>query len=216
MVTNAARTIALVASFAALAGAGAQTAPLCAPARTALVLSGGAAKGFAHIGVLAVLDSLHVKPDLIVGTSIGALVGSLYASGYPALQVDSIMRALPFEHLIRTYDPTVSTSLGLLKPLIVWERGASGYRLQTGASHAGQVNALLAAATLRGNLLARGNFDSLPIPFRAVATDLVTGEPHVMGTGDLGRAVRASVALPLIFQPVRAESTWLRARFITS
>ena len=195
---------------AALHGAGAQGAPpTCAPARTALVLSGGAAKGFAHVGVLEVLDSMGVKPDLIVGTSVGALIGSLYASGYSAAQVDAILHSLPFENIVRTYDPAVSTSIGLLKPLAVWERGNTGYRLQTGAAQAGKVNALIEAVTLRGNLLARGNFDSLPIPFRAVATNLVSGRPVVLASGDLGRAVRASVALPLVFQPVREDSTWL-------
>ncbi|HVZ48791.1 MAG TPA: patatin-like phospholipase family protein, partial [Gemmatimonadaceae bacterium] len=200
---------ALPAALLASPGSAWAQSAACVPARTALVLSGGAAKGFAHIGVLEVLDSLGVKPDLIVGTSVGALVGALYASGYSARQVDSVVRQLPFESLVRTYDPAVSTSIGLLKPLAVWERGATGYRLQTGASHAGQVNALLASVTLRGNLLARGEFDSLPIPFRAVATDLVNGRPYVLSSGDLGHAVRASVALPLVFQPVHADSTWL-------
>ncbi|MEA3246223.1 MAG: patatin-like phospholipase family protein, partial [Gemmatimonadota bacterium] len=181
----------------------------CAPARTALVLSGGAAKGFAHIGVLEVLDSIGIKPDLIVGSSVGALVGSLYASGYAARQVDSALRALPFESVVRTYDPTVAKSIGLLKPLAVWERGANGYRLQTGAARAGEVNTLIAAVTLRGNVLARGNFDSLPIPFRAIATNLATGRAVVLDHGDLGLAVRASVSLPLIFQPVRQDSLWL-------
>ncbi|MDA1082270.1 MAG: patatin-like phospholipase family protein [Gemmatimonadetes bacterium] len=121
-----------VASLLAISvGSTAAQAPLkaCAPARTALVLSGGAAKGFAHIGVLKVLDSVGVKPDLIVGTSIGALIGSLYASGYSARVVDSLMRAQPIARVIRSYDPVVSSSLGLLKPLAVWERGRTGYRL---------------------------------------------------------------------------------------
>lgn len=181
----------------------------CAPARTALVLSGGAAKGFAHVGVLEVLDSIGIRPDLVVGSSVGALVGSLYASGYSARQVDSALRALPFESVVRTYDPTVSKSIGLLKPIAVWESGANGYRLQTGAARAGEVNTLIAAITLRGNVLARGNFDALPIPFRAIATNLATGRPVVLAHGDLGLAVRASVSLPLIFQPVRQDSLWL-------
>ncbi len=181
----------------------------CAPARTALVLSGGAAKGFAHIGVLRVLDSLGVKPDLIVGTSIGALVGSLYASGYRAHEVDSLMRALPIEQVIRRYEPVVSASVNLLKPVAVWERGRTGYRLQTGAAREGPVNALMSSLTLRGNVLAGGVFDSLPIPFRAIATDLATQRAVVMGSGDLAFAVRASIALPLVFQPVRYGSTWL-------
>lgn len=181
----------------------------CGPARTALVLSGGAAKGFAHIGVLRVLDSLGIAPDMIVGTSVGALVGALYASGYTAGEIDSLMRAQPISQVIRTYEPMVSSSLGLLKPLAVWERGHTGYRLQTGGAREGEVNALISSLTLRGNLMARGSFDSLPIPFRAVATDVVTQQARVLGGGDLAFAVRASVALPLVFQPVRDDTTWL-------
>lgn len=209
MLLRSARLVACAAIMHAGMARAQTPAGSCAPARTALVLSGGAAKGFAHVGVLEVLDSIGVRPDLIVGSSVGALVGSLYASGYTARQVDSALRALPFESIVRTYDPTVSQSIGLLKPLAVWERGASGYRLQTGAARAGEVNTLIAAVTLRGNVLARGNFDALPIPFRAIATDLATGRSVVLDRGDLGLAVRASVALPLIFQPVRQDSLWL-------
>ena len=196
----------LTAPFATRARA---QATACAPARTALVLAGGAAKGFAHVGVLRVLDSIGVRPDLIVGTSMGAVVGSLYASGYTAHEVDSSMRALPFETVIRRYEPIVSQSLGLLKALAVWEKGRTGYRLQAGAVREGEINALISALTLRGNLAARGRFDSLAIPFRAVATDLVSRQPVVVGDGDLAFAVRASVALPLLFQPVQRDSTWL-------
>jgi predicted acylesterase/phospholipase RssA len=184
-------------------------AQLCTPARTALVLSGGGTKGFAHIGVLEVLDSMGVKPDLIVGTSIGAIMGALYASGYTARQVDSLMRALPLESVIRRYEPAVSSSLGLLRPVAVWERGLSGYVLQTGAVREGEVNALMAALMLRGNLLARGNFDSLPIPFRAVATNVETQKAVVLSAGDLARAVRASSALPLVFRAMRIDGRWL-------
>ena len=72
----------------------AQQPPACGPGRTALVLSGGGAKGIAHIGVLRALDSLGVRPDLVVGTSMGAIIGALYASGYSAAQIDSIAGVL--------------------------------------------------------------------------------------------------------------------------
>ena len=181
----------------------------CTPARTALVLSGGGAKGFAHIGVLEVLDSMGVRPDIIVGTSIGAIMGALYASGYTAHEIDSLMRVLPLESVIRRYEPTVSSSLGLLKPLAVWERGLTGYGLQSGAVREGEINALMSSLMLRGNLLARGNFDSLPIPFRAVATNVITQRPVLLGKGDLARAVRASAALPVVFHAVRLDGVWL-------
>ena len=181
----------------------------CTPAPTALVLAGGGAKGFAHIGVIEVLDSLGLKPDYIVGTSVGAIMGALYASGYSGKQIDSVMRVFPMDRLLRQYEPSVSASLGVVRPLAVWEQARVGYILQSGAAREGQVNATVSAMMMRGNLLARGSFDSLPIPFRAIAADLATRKTVVLGTGDLGRAVRASASLPVIFRPVRYDGGWL-------
>ena len=178
--------------------AGAQT---CRPARTALVLSGGGAKGLAHIGVLLVLDSLGIRPDLIVGSSMGAVVGGMYASGYSGREIDSLARTLPLADLFRTYQPRAPRSLGLLQPLVLWEQGERRFALQSAAVSETEVNALVNAAMLRGNLLARGNFDSLPIPFRAVAADLADRTPVVLSGGDLAQAVRASFAIPLVFTP---------------
>ena len=176
-------------------------AQTCSPARTALVLSGGGAKGLAHIGVLRVLDSLGIRPDLVVGTSMGAMVGGMYASGYTAREIDSLARALPIGGLFRTYQPRAPRSLGLLQPLIVLEQGTGRFILQTASIREPEVNALVNAAMLRGNLLARGDFDALPIPFRAVATDLADRQAVVIARGDLAQAVRASFAIPLIFSP---------------
>ena len=203
------RRLNIVIALLALTASGRALAQECTPARTALVLSGGGTKGFAHIGVLQVLDSMGVKPDFIVGTSIGAILGSLYASGYSAREIDSLMRALPLESVIRRYEPLVSSSLGLLRPIAVWDRGTSGYDVQTGAAREGEVNALMASLMLRGNILARGHFDSLPIPFYAVATDVEKQKAVVLSKGDLARAVRASSALPLVFRAVRLDGRWL-------
>ena len=194
----------VAATLAAAATGTAQAqAPTCAAAKTALVLGGGGSKGFAHIGVLQVLDSIGVKPDLIVGTSIGAIMGALYASGYTGNEIEKIMKDLPLSQLIRGYEPQLPEVIGDLRALAVWERDSLlGFRLQSGAVREGEINAMLSAMMLRGNIIARGKFDSLPIPFRAVATDLSTRKAVILGTGDLARAVRASFALPLILQPV--------------
>ncbi|MFI5244835.1 MAG: patatin-like phospholipase family protein, partial [Gemmatimonadales bacterium] len=197
--------LAVVASLA-IHDAHAQT---CAPAKTALVLSGGGAKGFAHIGVLEIMDSLGLRPDLVVGTSIGAIVGGLYASGYSGRQVDSVLRRLPFENMIRRYEPKVSAALGLVRPLAVWEAGERGYVLQSGAVRENEVNAFLSSLMLRGNLEARGDFDSLPIPFRAIATDVATRGTVVLSKGDLARAVRASAAIPVVLRPMHIGDQWL-------
>jgi NTE family protein len=192
------RSLLLIMSLIVVSPAAAQT---CRPARTALVLSGGGAKGLAHIGVLRVLDSLGIRPDLIVGSSMGAIVGGMYASGYSGRELDSLARALPIADLFRTYQPQAPRSLGLLQPLVMWEQGERRFALQGASVSEPEVNALVNAAMLRGNLLARGSFDSLPIPFRAVATDLADRTPVVLVRGDLARAVRASFAIPLVFTP---------------
>jgi predicted acylesterase/phospholipase RssA len=187
--------------FAALLAATPVRAQTCRPMRTALVLSGGGAKGLAHIGVIRVLDSLGIRPDLVVGSSMGAIIGGMYASGYSGREIDSLARGLPIADLFRTYQPRAPRSLGLLQPLVVWEQGGRRFNLQSAAVAETEVNALVNAAMLRGNLLARGNFDSLPIPFRAVAADLGDRSAVVLASGDLARAVRASFAIPLVFAP---------------
>jgi predicted acylesterase/phospholipase RssA len=194
---------------ALLAGAAPLPAQNCPPPRTALVLSGGGAKGIAHIGVLAALDSLGIRPDLIVGSSMGAAVGALYASGYSGRELDSLARAVPLSRLFRTYQPRAPRSLGVLRPLVMWEQGDRRFNLQSASIIESEVNALVNVALLRGNLTARGDFDSLPIPFRAVATDLGTGEPVVLHSGDLAQAVRASIAIPLVFAPELRDGRFL-------
>src|SRR3954467_12452550 len=192
------RLFLLITSLVSVAPAAAQT---CRPARTALVLSGGGAKGLAHIGVLRVLDSLGIRPDLIVGSSMGAIIGGMYASGYTGREIDSLARSLPISDLFRTYQPRGPRSWGPVQPLLLWEQGQRGFNLQSASVAETAVNALVNAAMLRGNLLARGNFDSLPIPFRAVATDLSNRSVVVLSSGDLARAVRVSFSIPLIFAP---------------
>jgi NTE family protein len=205
-VRRAALAIALIVSSVAVADA--QTAACPAP-RTALVLSGGGAKGLAHIGVLRTLDSLGIRPDLVVGTSIGSVIGAMYASGYSAREIDSLSAAMPVASLFRTFEPRAPASLSPLQPLLVWEFGERGFTMQGAAVREPDANALLNAAMLRGNLLARGDFDRLPIPLRVVAADLVDRSAAILRSGDLARAVRASIAIPLVFVPERIDGRFL-------
>ncbi len=179
------------------------------PPRLALVLSGGGAKGFAHIGVIEALDSLGILPDLVVGTSMGALIGALYASGMSGAEIESLVHAIPLEDIFRRgRNPAVSRLGGQIEtvewldPLLVWERRERSLQLRSPAVVEDAVNALLTRSLLAGNLQAGGDFDRLPIPFRAVATDLRNRQTVVLGTGDLAHAVRASVAIPGVFAPV--------------
>jgi NTE family protein len=170
----------------------------------ALVLSGGGAKGLAHIGVLRVLDSMGIRPDLVVGTSMGSVIGAIYASGYSGKEIGEQAHELRLAELYGA-DGRAPRSLGWRRPLVLWEPGAGGFHtVQSGAREAG-INAALNRTMLRGNLLARGDFDSLAVPFRAMATDIRTREQVVLSGGDLAQAVRASMAIPLVFDPVRIE-----------
>jgi NTE family protein len=166
------------------------------------VLSGGGARGLAHIGVLEVLDSLGVRPDLIVGTSMGAVVGALYASGYRATQIDSIIRTAHLATLFQRYTPRRPQGVAGSQPLVTWSRATGGITLAANPVQAAELNAVVAGLMLRGNLLARGDFDRLPIPFRAVATRLNDRRAVVFRNGDLGRVVRASMSIPIVFEPV--------------
>ena len=175
----------------------------CPPGRTALVLAGGGAKGFVHIGVIRMLDSLGIRPDFIVGTSMGAIVGALYASGYSSRELDHLARSVPFAELVRPRTQASSRAYTLFRPLIYWEIEDARIHLTRAAVPEQGVDAALNSALLRGNLQARGDFGRLPIPFYAVATDLATQRPVALHKGDLAQAVRASMAIPLVFEPVR-------------
>lgn len=182
----------------------------------ALVLSGGGARGLAHIGVLRVLDSLDIRPTIVVGTSMGALVGALYAGGMSGAEMDSLARTLPFESLFRRYSPMASLSTGdfdqalqVRTPLFVVEERGSVRRLQSPVARESRINALFNQLFLRANLTAAGDFDRLPRRFRAVATDLHSRSAVVMRSGDLAEAVRASVSIPVVFAPLQREGRTL-------
>jgi predicted acylesterase/phospholipase RssA len=175
----------------------------CPDGPVALVLAGGGAKGFAHIGVLRTLDSLGVRPDLVVGTSIGSIFGALYASGLSGRQIDSIARALPPVDVAGNFSNLTPHDWGALLPLLLWEQGRGSFSLVTRGASELRTDAVLNRILLRGNLLARGDFNRLPIPFRAVATDLRTREAVALASGDLAQAVRASIAIPLVYTPER-------------
>ncbi len=187
-----------------------------ASAPVTLVLSGGGARGLAHIGVLRVLDSLGVRPTLVVGTSIGALVGALYASGLSGRQIDSLARVMPLAEIFRRYPPiAVLTSgdlrapLSVFAPVIALGAAGRGLRLLSPIAREPQLNGMLNQLLLNGNTAAAGDFDRLPRRFRAVATDMRTRSAVVLAGGDLAQAVRASLAIPVVFAPVRVGARLL-------
>jgi NTE family protein len=177
--------------------------------RVGLVLAGGGAKGGAHIGVLKVLDEMHIPIDCIAGTSMGALVGGGYASGIPAPQMEAFLQGINWRHVIgglgrRNVEPIEQKRQGV----------AYSNQLQMGIKHSrvvlapGLVDTSGVEDLLRGfvgKARSQTDFDRLPIPYRAVATDMITGEMVVLDHGDLTTAMRASMAIPGAFAPVITE-----------
>ena len=199
------RLAAILTALIATPLAAQQPAPAiaCGAAKTALVLSGGGAKGAAHIGAIKALEAAGVRPDLVVGTSMGAVIGALYAAGMSGSTIDSFAHALPLTKLFQASEPLGPEAWGSLLPLVVWEGGEHGFSLRSAALPQGDANNLLNIGLLSGNLIARGDFDRLPIPLRIVATNLHDRSVVVLAGGDLAQAVRASMAVPLVLSPER-------------
>src|SRR3984957_9423068 len=211
---NWALLAALAWSSAAWAAEKTETHPdPAARPRICLVLSGGGARGMAHIGVLKVLEDLKIPVDCIAGTSMGAIVGGLYASGMTAHQIDATMRSVDWQEAFHDAPPRrdlafrrkeddrnflVRLPLGLKHGKILLPKGfIQGQKLQETLR---QLTLPFSKST---------NFDLLPTPFRAVATDLETGNAVVMGEGDLSIAMRASVSAPGVFAPVELNGRLL-------
>jgi len=169
-----------------------------------LVLSGGGAKGFAHIGVLKVLEQAGIKIDYIGGTSMGAVVGGLYASGYNVAQIDSIVTTTNFDNLLIDYIPRSSKSFyekrndelySLVLPFNNFKIGVP-QSLSKGMFNYNMFNRLtLHARHIR-------DFNQLPIPFLCIATDIEKGQQVILDKGVLAQALFASSALPSVFSPV--------------
>lgn len=176
-----------------------------------LVLSGGGAKGFAHIGTLKVIDSLGIKVDYIAGTSMGAIVGSLYASGYSGKQLDSIFKALDYDKVISDnlprsaktfYERDNSEKYAVNLPFDKFK-----VQLPSALSRGQNVFNLLSKLTLHVSEIEK--FDQLPIPFFCIGTNVENGEAVVLDSGNLAQAVTASGAFPSLFQPVLIDDQLL-------
>lgn len=182
-----------------------------APARaadfdTCLVLSGGGARGMAHIGVIKVLERERIPVDCIVGTSMGAVVGSLYASGLSATEIETQMRALDWNTMfVDRIDRSVFPARRKAEDRSFLAKGGFGLRDGKVGVPPSLFEGQRLAVALRAALLPSATiprFDDLPIPYRAVGTDLETGDAVAMDSGDLVNAVRASMAVPGAFSPV--------------
>jgi NTE family protein len=193
-----------------LGSVSAEGADLATPQRpkTCLVLSGGGARGIAHIGVLKVLEDLHVPIDCVVGTSAGAIIGGAYASGASPSDIETMIRHADWDLLLSD------------QPL---RENRSAYTKEVEREHllSAEIGTRLRGVTLPRGLIAGqhlqyflqrmvsprrgGDFDHLPIPYRALATDFENGRLVVLDNGDLAAAMRASMSVPGAFAPVEID-----------
>lgn len=191
-------------------GVGGGASPITAAhrPRLGLALSGGGARGFAHVGVLRALEALRIPIDCVAGTSAGSAVGAAYALGLSPDEIEAKLKAadwdrdifndqpgrseLPFRAKERTNSAPIGVTVGI---------GDGGLKASAGI-FAGQKVELFLHRML-GYSAELESFDKLPLPFRAIATDLATGQMVVQDRGSLIHAVRASMAVPSAFAPVR-------------
>ena len=172
-----------------------------------LVLSGGGAKGFAHIGVLKVLEEAGVKVDYIGGTSMGAVVGGLYASGYNAAQIDSIFQATDFNELINDFIPRSSKNFYERRNDESYALALPFNKFKIGIPEAlskGMYNYNLLSRITR-NVRHIKDFNKLPTPFLCIGTNIETGKEVLLNKGNLAQAMIASSAFPSLFSPVEID-----------
>lgn len=177
--------------------------------QVALVLSGGGARGFSHIGVIEVLEEHNIPVDMIVGTSMGAVMGGLYASGIPLTIIKRESQTQKWNELIENsnqrkykyYRRKKDEEIFIIKRTFGFKDGtvALPYGIFQGQPLYQFFNRLILPTTNQHD------FDKLPIRYRAIATDLVTGKPMILDKGDLPRSMLASMAVPGVFTPIAID-----------
>lgn len=213
--------LALVAAMAlpwlAASGPGAaQTVPAAAPTaspRIGLALSGGGARGLAHVGVLKVLEELRVPIHCVTGTSMGAIVGATFAAGTPPAEMEKAVLAADWAEIFRDRPPrdeiSVRRKIDDYKTLFAPEFGVKdgGLALPKGVIAGVSIESFL--RVLAAPAFGTYDFDKLPIPFRALATDIETGEAVVIDRGNVAQAMRASMSVPGAIAPVEIDGRLL-------
>lgn len=177
--------------------------------RVGLALGGGGARGIAHISVLKAIEQAGVKVDCVAGTSMGSLVGAMYASGKTPAEIEQFVLSIDWERLFndslerreRSYRRKADDRLAVNSIGVGLDRGK--LKLTTGVLAGQRILMLFERMTLPVSGI--DDFDRLPIPYRAVATDINTGAPFVIDHGSLALAMRASMSLPGIFNPVEID-----------
>lgn len=210
---SAACGILLVTATAATAGDFQSMPDTAEPPKVGLVLAGGGARGAAHVGVIRVLEEVGIRPDFIAGTSMGAIVGGLYAAGLDAAHLEQVLSEMDWDHVLSDDSGRASRSMRRkqlesrigVSARIGFDRG--GLNLPMGVLQAQHFDQILTRILGPSTLVE--DFDHLPIPFRAVATDLEIGDPVILASGSLVQAIRASMSVPAIFAPVFIDGLML-------
>src|SRR5215831_6640503 len=208
-----ATTLAVLAAFTSLSTFATAAPPPAPPAphpEWALVLSGGAARGLAHIGVLRALEEEGIRPGLVCGTSMGALIGALYSTGYSSSQIREMVRHTDWDEVFGKERERFEWRDTIVpQPWFALMGDGLQLHLPSGVVDDSYLNFMLAEDFLPADGIAQGNFDRLPIPFRCVGTDAETTNPVVFRSGSVARAVRASISIPPLFPAVPDSSTLL-------
>lgn len=202
--------ILLILCFAFMVQGQENQTPVTRP-KVGLVLSGGGAKGLAHIGVIKVLEEAGIKPDYIAGTSMGSIIGGLYACGYSPHQMDSIVQRIDWSVILSDMIPLTDVvpveKNDYNRFQLEFDITKDGLTIPSGVVRGQRISELLSELTW--NVANIEDFDQLPIPFRCVAADLTKSKTHVFKGGDLMLAMRSSMAIPSIFTPVKLDSMLL-------
>jgi NTE family protein len=181
--------------------------------KVGLVLSGGGAKGAAHIGVIRALEENGIPIDYITGTSMGAIIGGLYAAGYSPDEMEAIITSKDFGNWVSgQMDPEYTYFFKKEDPNPSWINLRFNYDsvlttnfLPTNLVSPQQMDFAFMKMFAGPTAAARGNFDSLMIPFRCVASDIALTRPAILKSGDLGRSIRASMTFPFYFRPISID-----------
>jgi NTE family protein len=179
--------------------------------KVGLVLSGGGAKGFAHIGVLKVLEEAGIRPDYITGTSMGSIIGGLYSIGYSASELDSIAKALDWGLLLSDRlllsDVIPEEKYDYERFQVELDITSAGLRVPAGFVGGHAISETFSRLSAR--VAGIDSFDHYPIPFKCVAADLISGDQVVLDHGSFAHALRASMSIPSVFSPVVKDSMLL-------
>src|ERR1700755_212928 len=186
----------------------AQSAPGAANhPKVGLVLEGGGALGLAHIGVIQWLEEHRIPVSYVAGTSMGALVGGVYATGRSAAEVREVVQGIDWDAVLRGQTPYDDLTFRRKEdardfPSTLEFGWHKGLQFPAGFNSGQQVSLILDRVALPYSEVP--SFNDLPIPFACVATDLRSGKPHVFRSGSLGLALRSTMSLPGLFTPVRS------------